>query len=413
MISRYPIIPVDDINTVQEMINAEEEEEFPLDFQVLSRHQQRNSNLTNLVNNGAPHYSKRFVQGDTALIFYKEKIAIPSTLLNSIVSWYHTSLNHPGVNRTCETIQSHFACKGLRRVVTDFVKSCDVCLHQKAPAQKYAKLPPNLTTHDPWDCVHIDLFGPWSFTDVNGVDRQIKAMSIIDSGLRWLELHEYSSKRSEDISFIFDREWLCRYPRPRYVVFDNGTEFTSEFHELLDSYGIQARATTVKNPQSNGIVERTHLTIADSLRAMELGNRPFDDTTIHGVLQAIAWGLRSTFHTALQSSPGQLTFGRDMIIPATYLANWRDINARRERNVLYNNARENRSRLDHDYKPGELVYVMSKDITRKLNPSKDGPFRIVQIHTNGTVTIQRSKHVKERLNIQRLYPVHESKSNAK
>jgi len=81
-------------------------------------------------------------------------------------------------------------------------------------------------------------------------------------------LHEYKSKSSEKISLIFDREWLCHYRRPRMVVFDDGTEFSSEFLELLPSYGIQPKATTIKNPQSNAIVERLHLTISNSLRTM-------------------------------------------------------------------------------------------------------------------------------------------------
>jgi len=190
------------------------------------------------------------------------------------------------------------------------------------------------------------------------------------------------------------------------VVFDNGNEFTLEFHELLRSYGIQAKATSVKNPQSNAIVERIHLTIGDSLRAMDLSNRAFDDNTVHGTLQAIAWALRTTYHTSLRTSPGQLAFGQDIIVPATYLANWHHIHERRQKNILYNNARENRSRIEHDYKVGDYVYVLSKDIQRKLAPTKQDPFRIIIIHTNATVTIQRSRRVNERINIRRLFPAH-------
>jgi len=39
-----------------------------------------------------------------------------------------------------------------------------------------------------------------------------------------------------------------------------------------------------------------------------------------------------------------------MIVPATYLANWRHIHERRQKNILDNNARENRTRIEHDYK---------------------------------------------------------------
>ena len=139
---------------------------------------------------------------------------------------------------------------------------------------------------------------------------------------------------------------------------------------------------------------------------MNLSERPFDDTSIHGILQAVAWGLRTTYHTSLRTSPAQLAFGQDMVIPATYLANWRHIRSRRKKSVLYDNARENKSRIDHDYNIGDYVYIISKDITRKLDPAKEGPYMIIKVHTNATVTIQRSARVTERINIRRVYPAH-------
>jgi transposase InsO family protein len=228
----------------------------------------------------------------------------------------------------------HFICKGLKSIDHKHVTSCPICKKQKTLTNQYGHLPPSTANFHPWECVHIDLFGPQSFTCNPGKTHQIHDVSIIDSGLHWIELHEYSSKTSEDVSLLFDHKWLCRYPRPRMVVFDNGTEFTSIFHELLDSYGIQSKATTIKNPQSNVIIECVHLTIGDSLHAMDLSSCPFDDTSIHGILQSIVWGLCTTYHMSLRNSPGQLAFGQDMVIPVTYLANWRHIIALEEASVL-------------------------------------------------------------------------------
>ena len=61
---------------------------------------------------------------------------------------------------------------------------------------------------------------------------------------------------------------------------------------------------------------------------MQLHERPHDETTVHGVLQAIAWSLRFTRHMSIKASPGQLAFGRNMLINATYIANWRHIQQR-------------------------------------------------------------------------------------
>ena len=67
------------------------------------------------------------------------------------------------------------------------------------------------------------------------------------------------------------------------------------------------------------------------------------------------------------------------------------------------NARENKNRLLHVYKKGDLVFLIDNDVKRKLK-CHIGPFKVMTVHSNGTVTIQRSARVKERVNIRRLHP---------
>ena len=99
------------------------------------------------------------------------------------------------------------------------------------------------------------------------------------------------------------------------------------------------------------------LTIAENLRTINMSARTFDEDSINAVLQNVAVGFRANYHSILRSSPGQLVFGRDMIINATYVANWKTISDRRERErrMLLNNARENSNRLSHEYQPGDKV----------------------------------------------------------
>ena len=79
------------------------------------------------------------------------------------------------------------------------------------------------------------------------------------------------NKESITVTRSLDQVWLCRYPRPVDCLHDNGTEFVSaEFQELLQSYGIKSKLTTVKNPQANGILERTHQVIGNLLRSSHL-----------------------------------------------------------------------------------------------------------------------------------------------
>ena len=77
----------------------------------------------------------------------------------------------------------------------------------------------------------------------------------------------------------------------------------------------------MRNPQANAIVERIHQVIGNIIRTFELETNYMDkDNPWKGILSATAFAVRSTFHTTLQSTPGQLVFGRDMIFDMPFLA---------------------------------------------------------------------------------------------
>jgi hypothetical protein len=159
----------------------------------------------------------------------------------------------------------------------------------------------------------------------------------------------------------------------------------------------------VKNPQTHAFVERIHQVISSSICAMELHTKAFDDTTINAVLQNVAYGLRDTNYSSISASPCQLVFGRDMIINAIYLANWKALSERRTAQIRKNNISENKNSVAHEYLVGESVYLRKSNIEQKLVPLQ-GPFPITTVHTNGTITIHRSLTVSERINIRWLHP---------
>jgi hypothetical protein len=117
--------------------------------------------------------------------------------------------------------------------------------------------------------------------------------------------------------------WLSRYPRPEYIGFDNGGEYQNVFEELVNNYGIKKKNSTPLNPKSNGIIEIVHLTLNDSLRTAEIHGREMDKKNPLGpILSSAAYTIRSTFHTTLKVTPVQLLFGRDMVLPIKFMADW-------------------------------------------------------------------------------------------
>ncbi len=109
----------------------------------------------------------------------------------------------------------------------------------------------------------MDCGRPWKIRYSNKETSAITSfdvhiLAIVDACTKWTEFVRTKSASSIAMAKAFDREVLCRYPQPSECCHDNGNEFVRiKFQELLDSYGIKSKLTTVKNPQANTIFERT------------------------------------------------------------------------------------------------------------------------------------------------------------
>ena len=311
------------------------------------------------------------------------------------------------------TIKQNFMWPGLKKDVTKLVKTCATCQkHKVTGGKEYGTIPQTDDRHvPPWDTVHVDLIGPWKVhfkltKSGRTLTQQVKGFTAVDKATGWPEIVAIPNKRGLTVAHLFDEAWLCRYPRPRRVVYDNGSEFIGfEFQELLSSYGIESVPTTVKNPRANSPVERMHLTMADMLRT----SPPFtgDDwfLEVQRMLQAIAWAIRSTVNTAVQLTPGQMAFHRDMITASQVHVDWDRVRRTRTTAAVRNTARENASRIPHQYAIGQhvLVKLDPSDRKWKLNAPFEGPFPIIKVFHNGTLRIQRGAY-EETIHLRRLKP---------
>jgi RNase H-like domain found in reverse transcriptase/Reverse transcriptase (RNA-dependent DNA polymerase)/Integrase zinc binding domain len=416
-LSRYPRdsapIPTPEIN----LLDPDDVSAFPLDFRTLSTAQQTDKNLLTVANKNTQYVTKKFQR--VPLIHYKDRIVVPSSLQPRIIQWYHDNLCHPGSLRTYKSIQAHFHWKTLSPDVKAFCTKCTVCQQYKKNTQQYGLLPTKIQSVIPWHTVCVDMMGPWTIPTIsNKANKTTKTHSIksiliftaIDPSTNFIELQVVANKHSNLIARTFDRLWLCRYPRPMKCIHDSGTEFTGfEFQELLSSYGIQSAAITVANPQSNSILERAHQTIGNQLRSLKVHEIELEtlDDVQSNLIDPVKWALNSTFHTTLQASPGQLTFNRDMILPTLYLANWELIRQRRQHATDANTIRENHPRIPHKYKVNDQVLIVHTAIASKLSRPTSGPFLVIRVtnqNVNGTITIQRTQHTTEVINIRRLRP---------
>ena len=249
----------------------------------------------------------------------------------------------------------------------------------------------------------------------NSEPTKFNALTIIDLATCLMELVAIPNKETLTVARALDRAWFSHYPRPVECVHDNGSEFVGiEFQEMLQSYGVKSKLTTVRNPQANGILERTHQVIGNLLRSTRLMSQALSTLDAQQEqLAPVTWAINSTYHTTLQATPGQLAFQRDTIMPTTYLANWAAIQHRRQDKSIDSTTKENSSRIRHEYRLNDRVLIrrgVENPYLRTLARPTEGPYKIIdieQLPINGTVLIQCTANTTECVNIRRLVPFFE------
>jgi hypothetical protein len=236
----------------------------------------------------------------------------------------------------------------------------------------------------------------------------VHILAIVDACTKWTEFVRIESASSIATAKAFDKEWLCRYPRPSECCHDNGNKFVGiEFQELLDSYGIKSKLTTVKNLQANAIVERTFGVLGNQLCTSVFNSDWSSD--VDTLVQACASAIRATTPAQGLYSPAQLAFGYDMLFRQKIFIDWEHFKALHNKQAMQNNVKENKKRLEHHYQVGDKVLILLKPNERqkrpKISPTTQsrGPFTILKIFDNGTVKIECGSYT-DVVSIRRITP---------
>jgi hypothetical protein len=153
----------------------------------------------------------------------------------------------------------------------------------------------------------------------------------------------------------------------------------------------------------NAILEHIHAVLGNMLHTSKLNMaKMVKPSDIDVFLSNATWAVRSTYHTVLKASPGAAIFGQDMLFDILFTADLQKIGEHRQRLTDLNNSRENKGRIDYDYKVGQKVLLRKEGILRNAESRwHKKPWLITSDHTNGTITVQRGNKI-ERMNIRRV-----------
>ena len=170
---------------------------------------------------------------------------------------------HLGVKKTLKLFRRRFERVREETLYQAIVSSCEGCQlgsNYKPRALHQGKI----ESVSPWDVISIDVMGP----SVPGRKGKRFILSVIDCFSRYLILIPIKDHNATTISQALFERVVGYFGCPRKILSDRGTEFTGRvWGEMMEMLGIQQILTSLYYPQGNGIIERSHRTVGNMVRA--------------------------------------------------------------------------------------------------------------------------------------------------
>jgi hypothetical protein len=255
----------------------------------------------------------------------------------------------------------------------------------------------------------VDIVGPFSTSQ-----GQVKFLIVaVDYFTKWIEAEPVATISSEKVKHFYWKKLICRFGLPKYIVSDNGTQFTNEsVIQFFQEKGIRNTFVSVEHPQANGQVESANKVVLKALKRNLM--RKGKSWAEH--IPAILWSYHTTTHTSTGETPFKMVYGTDAMIPAEVNPpSWRretltapNNDAALQENLdLLEEVREaahlreftakQRARRKYDtkviprkFEAGDLVLKrpMGRDKGGKLAPNWEGPFRIQEVFGGGAYRLE-------------------------
>ena len=299
-----------------------------MDLELIQSHQAKD-----LLLQKALKEDKEFTQavaGNVTLIHFmndrvdKPKIVVPYFIQYPSIRWMHSLLGHVGISRLSATLKKHFWFHNMTKLITEFVSKCEFCQrYNKQQTVKYGLVPPMQIKHlHLWEEVSVDMIGPWK-VEINRFEYHFRALTCVDSIIGLPEVIPVDNATSLTVAQAFEDNWLSRYPAPLRCFHDNGNEFLGPaFSFMLQRNKIKSVLATVKKR-----VEHMHQSISTVIPFSFRENPPHKygevSTFVFRKCMATQNSIRATINMALQHTPGELVFGRDMLLSVPSRVDWK------------------------------------------------------------------------------------------
>ena len=196
--------------------------------------------------------------------------------------------------------------------IAAYVKSCEEC-QRRARVRYEEPLHPTWSV-TVWQKVSVDVvFMPES---VEGYKFIVFARDDLSG---WVEGRALMENTARNVAKFLYEEVICRHGCPGRIVVDGGSENKNVAEALLANYRVKRTVVSAYHPQSNGLVERGHDPIVNSL-SKYCSKEP---TKWPQYLPLALWADRVSIRRSTGYSAFELVYGRDCLLPIDFSpASW-------------------------------------------------------------------------------------------
>ena len=334
---------------------------------------------------------------------------IPLAFRKPIFDAIH-GLGHPGVERTRQAVRAKVVWPSMSEDVARWARECLPCQQAKVTRHTVPPIGDFAVPDKRFDHVHLDLVTlPLS----NGCRHLLTA---VDRFTRWPVAIPLQDISAQSVVDAFVSGWIQNYGVPSTVTSDRGSQFTSAiFQQLTRTWGIQVNLTAPYHPEANGMVERFHRRLKESLIALGAD----EPEKWFWKLPMSLLAIRTTVKPDVGASPSDLVYGEGLSVPGEMLPKTipTDLQLVRQRENALANLRLEVARLQPTetsahrrplvHLPEDLnacthVFVRRGGVQSSLASPYSGPYRVVNRNNlnfriaipgrpNETVAISRVK----------------------
>ncbi|CAB0043507.1 unnamed protein product [Trichogramma brassicae] len=217
---------------------------------------------------------------------------------------------YKGVTKTYNRVNEKYFWNGMKKEITDYVRSCPTCQKEKLTRVK-TRLPLTITTTptEAFEVIEIDIVGPLPITTSGN-----KYLLTIQCNLtKYAEAISLPEVRADVLAATFAREFICRFGCPKIIRSDQGPNLIGRtFSSMAKIFKITQFKSTAYRPQTQGSLERSHHSLIEYLKIFAAEN----DWDTH--VRCAIFSYNSSVHTAHGFTPHELVYGRKARIPSEF-----------------------------------------------------------------------------------------------